>query len=458
MKGTAMDASARRHVDDRARALRLHGRKLVLHAQEDAAEVDGEGALPVLERDPLHGSRGAGDARIVDRAVDAAEGRDAVRDGGLDVGLARDVGLHAARDAALGLDLRDRLVGAALLAIAHDDARALAREQPGRRAPDAARGARHERDLSFDQARHRSAPRLGSDRTTRRRAARGPGQYGRRGAGCGPARGLRPSRQTPTARDGDRARRPATCRIPPSPGASSTRCSSTRATRWCRSTSRGCPRELAERGVEASAEALLRGEARGAAGAVARGRPAVADRGPRRVRLPPAVAPRRDRRRVARGGARSTTSSPISCRCCAHRARRIGCGRPCCRASRRRSSACRRWGCASSSSATRTGASRPVSSSRACAATSTSSWTRTTWGSRSRTRASTRPRSSAWTRRPTAPCTSATCITRTSKARARPASTRCCSTRSTTGERVDCERLPDVPALAQRIAVARRRG
>lgn len=56
----------------------------MLHADERAAQVDVEDAIPLLQLDFMKRRRLVLDARVIERAVDAAECFDSVCDRGLD--------------------------------------------------------------------------------------------------------------------------------------------------------------------------------------------------------------------------------------------------------------------------------------------------------------------------------------------------------------------------------------
>ena len=75
-------------------ALRQHLRDLVLHAHEDAGQVDRQHAVERLAAEFMgalsgRADRAAADAGVVERAIEPAEGRDRARDHRLHVGFAR---------------------------------------------------------------------------------------------------------------------------------------------------------------------------------------------------------------------------------------------------------------------------------------------------------------------------------------------------------------------------------
>ena len=91
----------RRDVDDRAAAVGQHGRNLVLHAQPHALQVHTHDFVPLCLGDVRHlGEPRTRDARIVDRAVEAAEFLDRGLDHVFDIRGAADIGLDEMRLAA----------------------------------------------------------------------------------------------------------------------------------------------------------------------------------------------------------------------------------------------------------------------------------------------------------------------------------------------------------------------
>ena len=96
-----LQAVDRGDVDDRAAAVRQHGRDFVLHAQPHALEVHAHDFVPLCFGDVRHRrvSR-PHDARVVDRAVQAAELLHRRLDHALDIRGAADISLDEVRLAA----------------------------------------------------------------------------------------------------------------------------------------------------------------------------------------------------------------------------------------------------------------------------------------------------------------------------------------------------------------------
>src|SRR5262249_22053326 len=108
--------------------------------------------LPVLARDLREHAEARAARRVVRGAVQRAERALRRLHQRRDLGLVRDVGADEDRAAARRLDPAHRLRAAALVDVRHRDARTLAREGEGRRAPDPGAGARDETDLAGEQA------------------------------------------------------------------------------------------------------------------------------------------------------------------------------------------------------------------------------------------------------------------------------------------------------------------
>ena len=98
----------------------------------------------------------AEDAGVVDEHVEPPEGVDRGADQRLAAGPAGDVVVRRDRLAAAGADLRGRLLGD-VAEIVDDDLGALGREEPGVLAPEAAAGARDDRDPAVECP-HGAAP------------------------------------------------------------------------------------------------------------------------------------------------------------------------------------------------------------------------------------------------------------------------------------------------------------
>ncbi len=123
---------------------------LVLHAEEDRAEVDGDDlvehrVVDLGQRNPLELDR-----RRVDRAVQLAEGRHRAGDEALDVGGIGDVGGDEGRLAARLADQLDGLPAALGSDIGDGDAGAATGEGEGDRPAHPARRAGDERDLPVE--------------------------------------------------------------------------------------------------------------------------------------------------------------------------------------------------------------------------------------------------------------------------------------------------------------------
>ena len=150
----AHEARGRRDVDDRAAAAAPHRRDRVLAAQEHALGVHGHDLAPLLDRGGLDVGHDD-DARVVHEHVEPAEARERRLDHLAPALLVAHVVAHEDRVAA---DRLGRLAAERLVHVGEHDARALAREHLRAAAPDARRGARHDRHLVFDASRHDLPP------------------------------------------------------------------------------------------------------------------------------------------------------------------------------------------------------------------------------------------------------------------------------------------------------------
>lgn len=148
------DPVDRGDVDDRAAAGK-HRADLVLHAQPHAFQVDADHFVPLCFGDVGHRREArAGDAGIVDRAIEAAEFLQRGLDHRLDLGDTAHVGGDEQRFAAEPGDSPHDVFTLFGAARRDDDFRALLGEfQRGRRA-DAGTGAGHQRDLACECLRH----------------------------------------------------------------------------------------------------------------------------------------------------------------------------------------------------------------------------------------------------------------------------------------------------------------
>jgi hypothetical protein len=132
-------------------ALREHARNLRLHAEPDAGEVHGEDAGPRLG--VIVGGTGlvAGNAGVVEGAVEPPQPAHRLVHHGGHVGLARDVGAHEAGLAPRRLDEAHRLVAGFRGHVGHGHPGPLAREGERRRAADSGGGAGDERDAARER-------------------------------------------------------------------------------------------------------------------------------------------------------------------------------------------------------------------------------------------------------------------------------------------------------------------
>jgi hypothetical protein len=143
----AVDAGDRGGGDDGAAALRAHRRDGVLDAEEDAAQANGLGAVPVFDRNAFQWAQGAADAGVVEHHVEAAKFVERPRHQGLDVRLGGDVGsLEDAPWPRLAGALRRRLATRPIQIRQHDVG-AFAGEERRRRLAHAARRAGDHRRL-----------------------------------------------------------------------------------------------------------------------------------------------------------------------------------------------------------------------------------------------------------------------------------------------------------------------
>src|SRR6266404_4887199 len=94
--GTRAYAAHRRDIDDPAASSVAHHPRRRLTADEDSGEIDGEHAVPVLERlveERMHPT----DASIADQDIEPPIGGERRRHHGLDLGLPRDIRLDRGR-------------------------------------------------------------------------------------------------------------------------------------------------------------------------------------------------------------------------------------------------------------------------------------------------------------------------------------------------------------------------
>ena len=120
----------------------LRGR---LHGEEDAREIDIDLVLPVLQ---LHLEDGGDttDAGVGDGDVEATKLRDAIVEGGLDLGLGGDVALDDGGAAAKLAHRRGRFVGAVDVDVGDADVGAVTGEPLGGASADAGTGTGNKRD------------------------------------------------------------------------------------------------------------------------------------------------------------------------------------------------------------------------------------------------------------------------------------------------------------------------
>jgi hypothetical protein len=123
-------------VDDRTTVSGQHGRDLVLHREPHAGEVRADDSVPCSFRRFGEGTGATHRARVVEGAVQAPIGPHDALDHCPDVVLARDIGAHEERIAAVALDLADRLLALCLTTCGNGDLRPFAGERQRRRPAD----------------------------------------------------------------------------------------------------------------------------------------------------------------------------------------------------------------------------------------------------------------------------------------------------------------------------------
>src|SRR5215217_6580888 len=144
----ALDPGARGGIHDRAAPLLEHQRNLVLHAQEHAAEVDGDGPVPLLLRDVAHRLDLVFHAGVVEGDVQPPERFDGLVQGRLHVLASRHVAGDGESALAEFFDPARRVPNALFRDVGDDHAGALACERQRRGAADATACTGYERDLS----------------------------------------------------------------------------------------------------------------------------------------------------------------------------------------------------------------------------------------------------------------------------------------------------------------------
>jgi hypothetical protein len=145
----AADAGARRGIHHHAAALAHHLRDLVLHADEGAAQVNVEDAIPLLQLDFVKRRRLVLDAGVVECAVDAAVGFDCLCDCSLDFFRLRHITGDRQHFGACRLHVLCGLLQRRLAPVRDHDARSFGRERDSGRAADAAGGSGDECSLAF---------------------------------------------------------------------------------------------------------------------------------------------------------------------------------------------------------------------------------------------------------------------------------------------------------------------
>ncbi len=146
----------RAHVDDAApAALRIHVLDTGLGGEEGAVEVDGQHLLPVRELELFHRMNDL-DARIADQDVDAAKGRHAGFNAGVDLLFVRHVHGNANGLPAAGLDFGGGRVSGGLVQVRDHDLGAFLGEHDGDLLADAAGRAGDVGDFVFQL--HASSP------------------------------------------------------------------------------------------------------------------------------------------------------------------------------------------------------------------------------------------------------------------------------------------------------------
>ena len=150
----AVLAGGRARADDGAAAGREQRPQAVLAGEKDAGEVDGDGSVPHLEREPVGAVVLARelDARVGDDDVEPAPCRDGALDGARHLILVGDVGDEHQPLASARLDLGGGVGDRGLVAVDQADPGALGDEPDRGRAPHAHPGAGDDRALPVEQA------------------------------------------------------------------------------------------------------------------------------------------------------------------------------------------------------------------------------------------------------------------------------------------------------------------
>ena len=141
----------RAEVHDRATgSLRPHHPARMLDAQEDTAQHDIEGVIPVLHLDFGQRAEGPAHTRGVHQHVDAAVGVHRLRDGGLEIGFRAHVRAHERHPVggALIAEGRQCLLGDLLVQIRDDHGESAIQEAGHRGAAHTARATGHQGNLS----------------------------------------------------------------------------------------------------------------------------------------------------------------------------------------------------------------------------------------------------------------------------------------------------------------------
>ncbi len=157
INGAARNAhqpAERRAVDDRTACLLPHVAQLVLHAVPDAAQIDRVHAIEFFAA-CISGFRDrAIYARVVERRIQAAEGRHGQIDHCLDLRLIGHVALHGNGFVTCCDELRGSQPGRRFVHVDQDDSRASLRECLRSGPAHARAGAGDKRDLAFERVVH----------------------------------------------------------------------------------------------------------------------------------------------------------------------------------------------------------------------------------------------------------------------------------------------------------------
>ncbi len=141
------NTGTRRGINDCAPAGAEHMRDLVLHAQEDGGEIDGDHLVPLVKCQGMELFRRRGDARIVEGAMQAAEVRYCLVHHRRDRGLRREIRLDEQRGPTSATNLLCRGHAGSRIDVGERHRRAAPRKQQGGSPSDASAAARHQCNL-----------------------------------------------------------------------------------------------------------------------------------------------------------------------------------------------------------------------------------------------------------------------------------------------------------------------